>query len=59
MISVIIIYAVISIISLIFMLFLMLSAPNGWEDKDGFHLGQKNVNDGIEYEASDQKYNKS
>lgn len=41
MLYVIIIYAVISFISLLFMLFLMLTAPRGWEDENGFHNGNK------------------
>jgi len=41
MLSVIIIYSVISFISLLFMLFLMLTAPKGWEDEAGFHNGNK------------------
>ena len=44
MLSVIIIYSVISFISLLFMLFLMLTAPKGWEDESGFHNGT-NLND--------------
>ncbi len=37
MMTFLIIYAVISFIALLFIIYLMLIAPEGWEDKKGFH----------------------
>ena len=36
-----IIYAILSLISIAFIFYLMMSTPNGWEDKEGFHISKR------------------
>ncbi len=41
MLDVIIIFAIISVASFLFLLVLMIFAPVGWEDENGFHYSKK------------------
>ncbi len=41
MLTVIIVYGALTFISLFFVLILMITAPDGYEDNGGFHLGRK------------------
>jgi len=36
------IYTTLSIASITIILIMMMNAPFGWEDKDGFHIGKRN-----------------
>jgi flagellar basal body-associated protein FliL len=42
MIILILFYMILSIAGIMAVIVLMINAPEGWEDKDGFHLGKRN-----------------
>ena len=57
MIMLILLYMILSIAGLMVIIVFIMIAPEGWEDKDGFHLGKKNPASSNDVEKQNSREN--
>ena len=57
MIMLILFFVVLSIAGIIVIIIFMMNAPEGWEDKDGFHLGKETLASFYDVEEQNSREN--